>query len=200
MKPIPLFYVLIDDYTRLNELNSAVYVKYRPGHRLGAEETVNRTVKELDLDETKLSVASFSDYVISGYSEDLMLVNAFSVLVLGSLVVTFLGVFSLMLYTLRMQRKSIAVRRVFGASYRDLCALYLRSYVGAVVVACVVAYPLGWYIIDYWMSGFTEQVGVGLLSMVVVCLLLLGLVGTVVLYQVCRAARENPADVVKSDS
>lgn len=200
MKPIPLFYVLIDDYTRLNELNSAVYVKYRPGHRLGAEETVNRTVKELDLDETKLSVASFSDYVISGYSEDLMLVNAFSVLVLGSLVVTFLGVFSLMLYTLRIQRKSIAVRRVFGASYRDLCALYLRSYVGAVVVACVVAYPLGWYIIDYWMSGFTEQVGVGLLSMVVVCLLLLGLVGTVVLYQVCRAARENPADVVKSDS
>ena len=73
--------------------------------------------------------------------------------------------------------------------------LYLRT----VAICYVIAAPVGWLVVRYYLQQFSHRVGflpsVFLLTLVIVGLLC----AVVVLYHYLKTARMNPADTLKNE-
>ena len=182
-----------------NVRRSAIYVKYKPGMRAEAEQAVAGVLKKFEVPEDRVEVTSFDEYIRTYYEKELRYFRLFSMLMVGSVLITLFGVVSMSMYTMRMHRRSIAIRRIYGADFWLLARHYLGGYVGVSLLAAVVAYPVGLYAMTEWLKAYTERVEVGWLQGVAVLAMVLALVVAVVLWQVRRVMNDDPADVVRNE-
>ena len=199
--PHPIVYYRLPEgqVDAMNPRHEALYVKYKPGMRAEAEQTVARVLKKYEVPADRVEVTSFREYIRSFYETELRYYRLFSVLMAGSVLITLFGVVSMSMYTMRMHRRSIAIRRVYGADFRSLARHYLGGYVGVSLLAAVIAYPVGLYAMTEWLKAYTERVEVGWLQGVAVLAVVVLIVVAVVLWQVRRVMGDNPADVVRSE-
>jgi ABC-type antimicrobial peptide transport system permease subunit len=77
--------------------------------------------------------------------------------------------------------------------------LFLREYLLITLVACMVSFPAGVLVMQRWLEQYTRRVSMEWWLFAALFLLMVLLVLASVLFQVVRAARENPSEVVKSE-
>ena len=106
----------------------------------------------------------------------------------------------MLLYALRLRRRSMAIRRVMGAEFRDILFPQLRTYLLFVLAGCVVAYFPASLLMHKWMEYFYygEEPGAGLMVFIWVAMSVL--VSLVVWWQVHRCMREKPVEVLAPES
>ena len=199
--PRPIVYYRLPEgqVDAMNPRHEALYVKYKSGMRAEAEQVVARVLKKYEVPADRVEVTSFREYIRSFYETELRYYRLFSLLMAGSVLITLFGIVSMSMYTMRMHRRSIAIRRVYGADFRSLARHYLGGYVGVSLLAAVIAYPVGLYAMTEWLKAYTERVEVGWLQGVAVLAVVVLIVVAVVLWQVRRVMGDNPADVVRSE-
>jgi putative ABC transport system permease protein len=69
-----------------------------------------------------------------------------------------LGLFGLASFTAERRTKEIGVRKVFGASTRDIVLLLLWQFSIPVFIANVIAWPVAWFYLHSWLNGFADHV------------------------------------------
>lgn len=109
------------------------------------------------------------------------------------------GVWSVVILSCRKRRREIAIRKTFGARTWDVFSIFLRQYGVILAVASVPAFGLGFLFINHWRGQFQQQ---AVVSWWIYALVLAGMAALIYLVVVCsvlRTARENPADVIKSE-
>ena len=134
--------------------HDAVYIKYEEGKREDAEAAVRRVLRRFDVPEEKIMLSSLDEYISGNYKEETYYANLLSALTVFSVLITFSGVFSMLLYSLRLRRRSMAIRRVMGAGFRDVFRPQLRSYLLYVVAGGVLAYFPAALLMHKWMEYF----------------------------------------------
>jgi putative ABC transport system permease protein len=110
-----------------------------------------------------------------------------------------LGLYSLASYTTEQRTKEIGIRKVIGASRRQIIALLSKQYLLLVIVGFSVAMPVSWYVLNQWLESFAYHVrfsvlligGSGLISMLI-ALLTVG-------YRALKAASANPVDSLRNE-
>ena len=180
--------------------HDAVYIKYEEGKRTEAEAAVRRVLRRFDVPEEKIMLSSLDEYISGNYKEETYYANLLSALTVFSVLITFSGVFSMLLYSLRLWRRSMAIRRVMGAGFRDVFRPQLRSYLLYVVAGGVLAYFPAALLMHKWMEYFHygETPGVGLMAVIVcgICVV----VALIVYGQVRRCMNEKPVEVLRPES
>ncbi|HTM98585.1 MAG TPA: FtsX-like permease family protein, partial [Pedobacter sp.] len=82
---------------------------------------------------------------------------------LGSIFITFagiaiflccIGLFGMVFFEVEQRTKEIAVRKILGASIKDLLGLLNSSFVKVVIVANLLIWPAAYYLIKEWLNGF----------------------------------------------
>lgn len=109
-----------------------------------------------------------------------------------SILLTATGVFGIASFTTQQRTKEIAVRKVLGGSVANMIGLVSRPFIIIAVCASVIAFPLSYKLIDWWLQDFAFRVETGLgliilslLSIFVVLILSTGFVSY-------KAAKANP--------
>ena len=180
--------------------HDAVYIKYEEGKREDAEAAVRRVLRRFDVPEEKIMLSSLDEYISGNYKEETYYANLLGALTVFSVLITFSGVFSMLLYSLRLRRRSMAMRRVMGAGFRDVFRPQLRSYLLYVVAGGVLAYFPAALLMHKWMEYFHygETPGVGLMAVIVcgICVV----VSLIVYGQVRRCMNEKPVEVLRPES
>jgi putative ABC transport system permease protein len=69
-----------------------------------------------------------------------------------------LGLFGLAAFVSEQRTKEIGVRKALGASTGDILALLVWSFTRPVLVANLIAWPLGWFALDRWLQGFSARI------------------------------------------
>ena len=114
-----------------------------------------------------------------------------------AIVVSCLGLFGISLFDIRQRYREIAIRKVNGAMLKDLYVLLLRRYVGMLLLAAVVAVPLAW--LHYYTADLVVKapvtVGLFLTAFLIVAVISVA----TLLWQVNKASRINPSEVMKSE-
>ena len=67
------------------------------------------------------------------------------------------GLFGLSAYTIAQRTKEIGVRKILGASVRDLILLLSKDFMSLVALALVIAVPLTWMLMNRWLQGFAYR-------------------------------------------
>ena len=68
-----------------------------------------------------------------------------------------MGLFGLVAFMVQSRTKEIGVRKVLGASTSHLVMLLSREFLLLILVASVVAWPIAYYLMRDWLSGFAYR-------------------------------------------
>jgi len=122
------------------------------------------------------------------------LVGTFTLL---AIVVACLGLFGLAAFTAEQRTKEIGVRKVLGASVRNIVLLLSKEFAKLVLIANVIAWPVAYFATHDWLQNFAYRVDIAwwvfMLAGVTALLIALGTVG----YQAIRAALANPIEALR---
>jgi putative ABC transport system permease protein len=102
-------------------------------------------------------------------------------------------------YLTRLRMKEVAVRKVLGASVTGLLARLNREFVGLVGVAFVLGSGAAYLAMDRWLTGFATRITVSPLVFLGVGLGALALAVGAVSWQSLKAARVDPATVLRAE-
>jgi len=116
-----------------------------------------------------------------------------------ALIITVAGLFAMTIYATRRRVREIALRRVHGATIKDIFVLLNKGFLLMVVIAFVIACPIAYYGLDRWLDNFAVKTPLSawVFILVGVATLLITLLTTG--YQTWRAARENPVAGLKGE-
>ncbi len=199
--PTPTIYVGVPDGHDCQFLEyDAVYIRYADGRLDDAEAAVRRVLADMDIPENGYKLTTFEEYVGESYKEDIFYANLVNWLTTFSFLITLAGVFSTLLYKLRLQRRSIAIHRLMGAEFKEVFVSTLRPYIIYAVLGSVVAYVPAVLLMRKWMSYFSYGAtpGIGLMSCIL--LLMLTVITTIVWWQVRLCMREKPVEILQAES
>lgn len=75
-----------------------------------------------------------------------------------AVVLACLGLLGLAAFTAERRIKEIGVRKALGAGVSDIIRLLIGQFLRPVLIACVVAWPIGWWVMGRWLEGFAYRV------------------------------------------
>jgi putative ABC transport system permease protein len=108
-----------------------------------------------------------------------------------------LGIFGLAAFTAERRTKEIGIRKVLGASIPDISLLLSRSFASWLLMANLIAWPVGWYFTHSWLERFAYRRGLSLTVFLASGLLSLLAAAIPVGGQAFRAATRDPIDSIR---
>jgi len=138
---------------------------------------------------------SYNKYLQS----EAMLARLLAFASLVCMLVAIFGIYSLVTLTCEQRRKEIAIRKVNGATVRNILSLFYREYIVLLLLAALPAFPLAYILVKHWIETYMRQMSIPIAPALGVFLVLLLVVGLSISWRVWRAAHENPAEVIKRE-
>ena len=179
---------------------SHFYIRLRAGANVEAfAEYVKNLSKELAPAADDPELYYLEEWVESLYKQtknDMVLIGLFAVL---AIVIALMGVFGIVMFETQHRRSEIAVRKVYGATTRQIVEMLNLRYVWIVVSCFVVAAPVAWYITSRWLEQFANRIAQPWWLYIAALAVVLAVTVGLVTLRSWKAATENPADVVKSN-
>ncbi len=118
-----------------------------------------------------------------------------------SILLACLGIFGLAAYTAQQRQKELGIRKVLGATPRQIINLISKDFVILVAIATVVASPTVWYFIKNWLGNFAYRIDLpdywyvfllgGLIAVVIALL--------TIIVKTYRAAVADPTQSIRNE-
>ncbi|SNT16319.1 ABC-type antimicrobial peptide transport system, permease component [Ekhidna lutea] len=74
-----------------------------------------------------------------------------------AILISCLGLFGLISFTIVQKSKELGIRKVLGASIMQISTILSKEFIFLIVIAFVVSTPISYYVIDKWMEDFAYQ-------------------------------------------
>jgi len=163
----------------------------------GAIENIRKTwVKYSDEDFNVKFLDASMDKL---YKNELNLAKLISVFGLITILIAIMGVYGLIVFNARYKSKEIALRKVNGASNREIMFMLNRSVLIQLAIAFTVAVPLAYYIVHSWLEQFAYKTPVYWWVFLLAGLLVFAITVITVSWQSYKAATANPVDAIKNE-
>jgi putative ABC transport system permease protein len=116
-----------------------------------------------------------------------------------AIMISCIGLFGLAAYMAEKRTKEIGIRKVLGASVLQVWLLLSKEFVILVVISCLIASPVSWYYLHYWLMKYQYRITIG------PGVFLLAGVGSIALtlltisFQAVKAALMNPVKSLRME-
>ena len=139
------------------------------------------------------------DDIKAMYTQDRQTATIYSIFAGMAIIISSLGLLGISLFDIRQRYREIAIRKVNGASAKDLYRLLFRKYITVLIIAFVIAIPLAYYLINTYTQDFAVRAPVSIdifiISLLLVIIISLGTLA----YQIQKAAYINPTQIMKTE-
>lgn len=122
------------------------------------------------------------------------IVDSFAVI---ALIVSALGLFSLVSFSTQNRYKEVGIRKVFGATSLNVMMHFMVDYLKIVITASILAVPLVYVLSKKWLSHFAYSVDFSVLTFFIPCFLIVFVSTCVISFQVIKASNEDPVKVLR---
>ena len=116
-----------------------------------------------------------------------------------AILISCLGVYGLVLFTVKHKVKEIGVRKVLGATVSNILVLIYRDFAWLIVLGFVLAAPVSYYFMNQWFTNFIYHTNIDVLTYVLSLTVILIIVTLTISYQAVRAAQANPVKSLRSE-
>ena len=110
-----------------------------------------------------------------------------------------MGLFALVAYMAETRRKEIAIRKVLGASVKDVVALLSKEFLLLVLVSVTIATPIAWWVMDKWLSSYVYHTNIPWWLFTSVGFSCLCIALLTVCFQAIKAATSNPVKSLRTE-
>jgi putative ABC transport system permease protein len=161
--------------TRLQQL----YLKYYPGYSFD--------YKFLDDDYQAQYVAERRVALLSEYFSGL------------AILISCLGLFGLVAFTAERRFKEIGIRKALGASVSGVVILLSKDFLKLVIIAVLIAFPLGWWAMNQWLKGFAYRTSFSITVFLAAGISIILITLVTISFQAIKAAVANPVKSLRTE-
>lgn len=116
-----------------------------------------------------------------------------------AILISCLGLFGLAAYTAERRTKEIGIRKVLGASVLGLTNMLSREFVILVSVACLIAFPLSYWMMENWLGNYSYRIEIPWWVFLAAGATALIIALLTVSSQAIRAAIANPVNALRDE-
>jgi putative ABC transport system permease protein len=124
------------------------------------------------------------------------LVNYFTTV---AILIACMGLYALTAYTAEQRTKEIGIRKVLGASASNIVALLSKDFLKLIVMANMIAWPLGWWAMNKWLEDFAYSVKINWWVFVLAGILAIAIAFITISFQAIKAALANPIKSLRNE-
>ena len=103
-----------------------------------------------------------------------------------------LGLFGLAAFTAEKRTREIGIRKVMGATVRDIIQLFAWQITRPVLWANLIAWPIAWYFVNDWLTGFSYRIDLTPVYFIEASIVAVLIAWGTVAGHAWRVARTNP--------
>lgn len=196
---VPVQPVLLDFSSNFRNGSDAVIFRCHPGMENLCKQQIEQLAKRMQPDANYIQVSFAEEEYAKFFQSEEALLKLLDFVTLVCVLISLFGVFSQVTLDCEKRQREIAVRKVNGATARDIRRLFLRTYLRSLCLAALIAFPAGYLIMKRWMEQYVLQTpinwwlypsifaGIGIL--LTLC----------TFWRIRRAANRNPAEVIKAE-
>ncbi|MFL5296144.1 MAG: FtsX-like permease family protein [Phenylobacterium sp.] len=156
-KVTPAFYYVGPKTDMLNSV--ALNIKLAPGHRAETVQAIDRLWTSIGHGQP-LQQYFADQFLLRLYIDNLIQGGFIGVCALIAISIAALGLFALSAFTAERRTKEIGVRKAMGASSGDILKLLLWQFTKPVLWANLIAWPIAFFVMRWWLAGFAYHVEV----------------------------------------
>jgi putative ABC transport system permease protein len=126
------------------------------------------------------------------YEQDERLGSIFAYFSGLAVLIACLGLFGLASFVTVQRTREIGLRKVMGATAPSIVSLLSLEFTKLVLVACIVAFHVGWFAMNAWLRDFAYRIDIGPAVFILSGALAVAIAWLTVGYLSIRAALANP--------
>ncbi|HMG67938.1 MAG TPA: FtsX-like permease family protein, partial [Chitinophagaceae bacterium] len=116
-----------------------------------------------------------------------------------AILISVMGLFALTAFLINQRAKEIAVRKILGASVSSLGVLVGRNFIRLVVVAVLIAIPLGWWAAGHWLKSFAYHISIDWMLFITAAIIIISIAVITISFQAIKAAIANPVKSLRTE-
>ena len=124
------------------------------------------------------------------------ILNIFAIL---TIFVACLGLFGLATFTAEQRTREIGIRKVLGASVGQITNMLSKEFLKLVLLACIIAFPLSYWIMYRWLEGFAYRITISWWVFLTAAFVAVSIALATVSFQAIKAALMNPVKSLKME-
>jgi putative ABC transport system permease protein len=143
---------------------------------------------------------SFIDQTVSDYyKQENQLSQLYKIFSAIAVFISCLGLYALISFMAVRRNKEIGIRKVLGASVRNIVYLLSWEYTVLITIAFLIACPIAWYFMRQWLDQYTFRIDLGAGFFILTIFSSLLIAWLTVAYSAIRAAMANPVKSLHTD-
>jgi putative ABC transport system permease protein len=150
--------------------------------------------------EQLFSYEFLDDQLASFYETELVLVNVIKTFSFIAIFIGCLGLFGLISFMASNRKKEIAIRKVLGGSIANILSIFSMEFLKLIVVASLIAIPLGWWAMTKWLENFAYKISPEPWVFVLAIGVTVVFSAVTIFFRSLKAAVANPVDTLRSNS
>ncbi len=116
-----------------------------------------------------------------------------------AVILTCLGLYGLISFSIRSKLKEVSIRKVFGASVAQLLVILSKKFVLLIVIANLISWPLIYLFGNMWLDNFAYRIDMSWWAYASSGIILLSIAILTTGHQTISAALTNPAKVLRDE-
>lgn len=183
---------------RIGASSMQIMARFVPGKEKEAAEYLKNIYKEIN-NSDDFTYTLLDDDIVSLYEEDKRISNVYTLFALLAVLVSSMGLFALSLFDIQQRYREIALRKINGATAKDIMRLVLNKYIYLLAGAFAVAIPLSYFAISKYIEGFAHRTTISWWLFAIAAIVVTAISLITLMWQVDRAMKINPTRVLKGE-
>jgi len=176
---------------------SLAFIRLQREYISGTLDHITSTIKKID-PNSQADLLFFNDvltnYIYTTERQARKIAGYFTLL---ALLISSLGLFGLAAFLAERRTKEIGIRKIVGASVKDVVFMLSKDFTKWVLLSNVIAWPAAYFVMNKILGKYAYRTHIGWEIFLLSGLAALIIALLTVSYQAIKAARANPADSLR---
>ncbi|TSJ43037.1 FtsX-like permease family protein [Mucilaginibacter corticis] len=139
------------------------------------------------------------EHIAAMYTQEQKVYTAFQLFAGIAILIGCLGLYGLIAFAASQRTKEVGIRKVLGAPLHSIVGLFTREFALLIVIAFLIAAPLGYFIMHKWLQNFAYHISIGPSIFFVAIASSLVIAAFTTAHQTLKAALANPVKSLRSE-
>ncbi len=179
--------------------NPVLTIRYKgakPEHVMGQLESAwRKAAPTVPFDANTVDGLYYKIY----YQSDAQRSRLFTIGAMMAILIGCIGLYGLAAFEAARRTREIGIRKVLGASTRDITRLLIGQFLRPVLIANLIAWPLAWFAMRQWLAGFDDRVALSPWFFIGASIVASAIAMLTIFAQVLRVARARPAHALRHE-
>jgi putative ABC transport system permease protein len=182
----------------LGNSNSMVSVKVKATTMLDALASVTAVWKGF-LPHQQIRYSFLDESFANMYTDVQRMQAIFSSFSILAIIIACLGLFALSAFMAEQRSKEMGIRKVLGASVRQIGSLLSKDFLRLVLVSIIIASPIAWWGMNKWLQDFAYRISIGWQVFLITGVVVLMIALVTISFQAIKAAITNPVKSLRTE-